>query len=161
MSLRTYNPSVRMGNWNEDVYLDEDLLKDFLDKKDKGELLIQKLSNLRRNVLKKIDLSISTDGFVHFGDVVILINRDIEPVRTFSPLFDVSLSANPDEITLHTKVSLETPCAVSASTNVRPQARNAFVITRYRCSQFIPSLRTENMLICYFAAIELRYTSIN
>ncbi|XP_030045700.1 cilia- and flagella-associated protein 161 [Microcaecilia unicolor] len=129
MNLKTYNPSVRIGNWNEDVYLDEDILKDFLHKKDKGELLLQKLSNLRRNVLKKIDLSISTDGFLHFGDVVLLLNSDRAPVRALYPLCDVTLSANPDEVTLHTKVSLETPCTVSASTNIKPFARNAFVIT--------------------------------
>ncbi|XP_029431142.1 cilia- and flagella-associated protein 161 [Rhinatrema bivittatum] len=132
MSLKTYNPSVRIGNWNEDVYLDEDLLKDFLDKKDKGELLLQKLSNLRRNVLNKIDLSVSTDGFVHFGDVILLINPDKfrESLCNSYSLYDsVSLSANPDEVTLHTKVSLESPCAVTASKNVNPYARNSFVIT--------------------------------
>ena len=47
MSVRTYNPSVRVGNWNEDLCLEEDLLKDFLEKKESGELLIYKSNNLR------------------------------------------------------------------------------------------------------------------
>ena len=54
MSVRTYNPSVRVGNWNEDLCLEEDLLKDFLDKKEKGELLIQKTTNLLQTILKEV-----------------------------------------------------------------------------------------------------------
>ena len=101
MSVRTYNPSVLIGNWNEDICLEEvrvlevehffaissrsraesnvfnfdrltvfdarfykcftvtlfffqDKLKDFLDKKENGELLIQKASNLLHSILKKV-----------------------------------------------------------------------------------------------------------
>lgn len=88
MSVRTYNPSVRVGNWNEDICLKEvcrdfnsslaafgdksrawtgylaqwvlipsffqDLLKDFLDKKEKGELLIQKTHSLHKTILNKV-----------------------------------------------------------------------------------------------------------
>ena len=32
----------------------QDLLKDFLDKKDKGELMIQKASNLLKTILKEV-----------------------------------------------------------------------------------------------------------
>ena len=55
MSARTYNPSVRVGNWIEDICLEEDLLKDFLDKKDKGQLTIQKTHNFLNTVLKKVN----------------------------------------------------------------------------------------------------------
>ena len=54
MSVRTYNPSVRVGNWIEDLCLEEDLLKDFLSKKDNGELMIQKTHNFLNTVLKKV-----------------------------------------------------------------------------------------------------------
>ncbi|CAB4031558.1 cilia- and flagella-associated 161-like, partial [Paramuricea clavata] len=53
MSVRTYNPSVRVGNWNEDICLKEDMLKDFLDKKENGELLIQKTHSLHKTILNK------------------------------------------------------------------------------------------------------------
>lgn len=74
MSVRTYNPSVRVGNWNEDLCLEEvnttyfkymhniylfniqDLLKDFLDKKEKGELAIQKTHNLLQTILRPVRL---------------------------------------------------------------------------------------------------------
>jgi len=74
MSVRTYNPSVRVGNWNEDIQLEEDTLKDFLERRDEGQLLIQKSANLKNSVLKAVDLNISRDGKVHFGDKLMLVN---------------------------------------------------------------------------------------
>ncbi|KAM4749025.1 cilia- and flagella-associated protein 161 [Rhinophrynus dorsalis] len=132
MSVRTFRPSVRVGNWNEDVYMDEDLLKDFLEKRDKGELLVQKSSNLKKNILQKTELSITNEGLLHFGDVVMLLNPEnsAETLSNTSPVHNnVTLSVNPDESAVHTKSSLEAPCGVSASANVQPCARNAFIIT--------------------------------
>ncbi|CAB1331744.1 unnamed protein product, partial [Coregonus sp. 'balchen'] len=37
--VRTYRPNVRVGNWREDVTLEEDTLKDFLERKERGELM--------------------------------------------------------------------------------------------------------------------------
>lgn len=39
-----YQPSVRIGNWFEDIRLEESQVKDFLDKKENGDLLMQKKS---------------------------------------------------------------------------------------------------------------------
>lgn len=54
MNTRTYNPSVRVGNWIEDLCLEEDLLKDFLEKKDNGLLMIQKTHNFLNTVMKAV-----------------------------------------------------------------------------------------------------------
>ncbi|XP_031564517.1 cilia- and flagella-associated protein 161-like [Actinia tenebrosa] len=118
MSVRTYNHSVLIGNWNEDICLEEDKLKDFLDKKERGELLIQKASNLLGNILKKVDLSISHDGFLHFGDVVCLYN----------PAHQVLLSANMSEAKMQDAKCLSGPCELSASKSLQPCVRNTFII---------------------------------
>jgi len=134
MSVRTYNPSVRVGNWNEDICLEEDLLKDFLGKKERGELLIQKTHNLLSTILKEVSLSVSTDGFIHFGDTCMLVNPGQE--NTPPSLHDVSpprrptaLAVNVDEHTMFNSSQVEGPCAVSASHVLNPCIRNAFVIT--------------------------------
>lgn len=73
MSVRTYSPSVRVGNWNEDLCLEEvhfqtrvtnvlreslqEQLKDFLEKQEKGELQIQKTHNLLKTILRKVSLT--------------------------------------------------------------------------------------------------------
>ncbi|NP_001120035.1 cilia- and flagella-associated protein 161 [Xenopus tropicalis] len=132
MSFRTFCPSVRLGNWNEDVALEEDILKDYLEKKDKGELLIQKTSNLKKNILKKTELSISQDGCLHFGDVVMLLNPENseQSLSNTSPTNgNYALSVNPNENAVYSKTHLEAPCGVSGSTNLEPTVRNAFIIT--------------------------------
>ncbi|XP_053573657.1 cilia- and flagella-associated protein 161 isoform X2 [Bombina bombina] len=110
----------------------QDLLKDFLEKREKGELLIQKTSSLKKNVLQKVELSVSKDGILHFGDVVMLLNPENaeDTLSNTSPVYgNYTLSANPCENALHAKTHLDAPCGVSASPNVKPCARNAFVIT--------------------------------
>ncbi|XP_068128579.1 cilia- and flagella-associated protein 161 [Hyperolius riggenbachi] len=132
MSVRAFTSSVRVGNWNEDVSLDEDLLKDFLEKREKGELLLQKSSNFKKKVLQKAELSVSKDGLLHFGDVVMLLNpENNEPsLSNPSPVDgNYTLSVNPDESALNLKSHLTAPCGVSGSSNVKPCARNAFIIT--------------------------------
>ncbi|ELT92654.1 hypothetical protein CAPTEDRAFT_166830 [Capitella teleta] len=74
MSVRTYNPRVRVGNWNEDITLEEDGIKDFLERKEKGLLLIQQSQSVLGSALSSTQLSVSHDGNVHFGDHCMLVN---------------------------------------------------------------------------------------
>lgn len=108
MTCRTYNPSVRVGNWNEDIQLEEDTLKDFLERRERGQLLIQRNPHLSQ---AKTKLSSSTDGFVHFGDSLMLVN----PADT-----DSCLSACASD--------QSGSCGVSGSRNGTPCARNTFII---------------------------------
>ncbi|XP_067327538.1 cilia- and flagella-associated protein 161 [Anolis sagrei] len=130
MSGRNYSPGVLIGNWNEDVYLEEELLKDFLHKREKGELLIQKSERLKDNLYKKEHLSISKDGFVHFGDTVLLVNPDDNTSAGRDPTTsgDLSLAVNPEEEEIHRSQKLVAPCGVSAVRSVTPIGRNAFRI---------------------------------
>ncbi|XP_035661142.1 cilia- and flagella-associated protein 161-like [Branchiostoma floridae] len=130
-NVRTYSPSVRVGNWNEDLCLEEDTLKDFLDKRDSGELLVQKTHNLLQNTLKKVDLSVTTDGLLHFGDTVMIVNpgaerNDVRDIRQRDP---TALCLNISEYKAHLAAQVEAPCPVSASRIIKPCIRNAFVIT--------------------------------
>uniref|UniRef100_A0A673G2A1 Cilia and flagella associated protein 161 n=1 Tax=Sinocyclocheilus rhinocerous TaxID=307959 RepID=A0A673G2A1_9TELE len=72
--VRIYNPRVRVANWKEDVTLEEETRKNFILQKDRGELTVQKDGALRQNILKPVSLSVSQDGFLHFGDTVVLVN---------------------------------------------------------------------------------------
>lgn len=110
MSVRTYNPSVRVGNWNEDIQLEEDTLKDFLERRERGDLLIQKSANLKNSVMKDAQLNISRDGKVHMGDRVMLVN----PGSHDGSVKEASLSINGDSVT--------------GSPNTQATARNTFII---------------------------------
>ncbi|XP_028648298.1 cilia- and flagella-associated protein 161 [Erpetoichthys calabaricus] len=131
MSFGSYNPNVRIGNWNEDLCLEEDAIKDFLGKKEKGELITQKAGFLKENIYKPIDLSVTADGFIHFGDVVMLLNlgREKESVNSSDPPREpATLSINVDETKIGKLASVQAPCEVTASPSLFPSVRNAFVI---------------------------------
>lgn len=118
MSVRTYNPSVRVGNWNEDLCLEEDLLKDFIEKKEKGELLIYKANNLKSKIEEPVSLSCSED-FLHHGDRVCV----------YHPTSQQNLVINMKDGLLHDAETVSGPCGVSASPKLSPCYRNTFVIT--------------------------------
>ncbi|KAM6960604.1 cilia- and flagella-associated protein 161 [Aplochiton taeniatus] len=123
--VRTYRPSVRVGNWNEDVTLEEDLLKDFLERKSKGELSVQKTGYLKQNILKQVDLSVSQASCLCFGDVVMLVNvggsgRDGSAISINADVS--SFGPGPDPV-------IEGPCGISAGRSLKPCTRVAFVIT--------------------------------
>jgi len=134
MAKRTYNPSVRVGNWCEDIHLEEGILKDFIAKKEKGELLIQRIQNILDTILKQTELTASTDGFVHMGDKIMVVNpgQDVNNV----PLHQLdharlphSLAMNADESMLFYDRCIKAPCEISASRVLNPCKRNTFVIT--------------------------------
>ncbi|XP_061451690.1 cilia- and flagella-associated protein 161 [Rhineura floridana] len=131
MSGREYSPGVLIGNWNEDVCLEEELLKDFLYKRERGELLIQRSKKLKENLLKKEQLSISKDGFIHFGDTVLLVsleNSRSPAEKEHGVTGNLSLAVNPSDMLVHTATELTAPCGLSAVKSVAPIGRNAFRI---------------------------------
>ncbi|XP_038078800.1 cilia- and flagella-associated protein 161-like [Patiria miniata] len=132
MSVRTYNPSVRVDNWNEDICLEEDILKDFQERRDRGELAIQQSSKLKETILKKAELSVTQDGFLHFGDCVMLRNEaDANQIKTqpgVEPRQANTLAVNMSEMKMHESVQFEGTCNVSGSRILEPCARNTFAI---------------------------------
>ncbi|KFO99459.1 Uncharacterized protein C15orf26, partial [Calypte anna] len=104
--------------------------KDFIHKRERGELLIQNFKKLQESVLKKIQLSVSKDGFVHFGDTVMLLNPDKKPlVQNYSGVHgSLTLAVNLDEISLYSTKSSPAPRALSAVESVSPVGRNTFCI---------------------------------
>ncbi|PIK49985.1 hypothetical protein BSL78_13137 [Apostichopus japonicus] len=132
MSVRTYNRSVRVGNWIEDICLEEDTVKDHLERRERGELLIQKASKLQGTILKKTDLSVSVDGFVHFGDHVMLMNEEAQDQvvtqTDIEPRQANALSVSMSESKMHEALKFSGKCDVSSSKHLEPNARNTFVI---------------------------------
>ncbi|XP_031243081.1 cilia- and flagella-associated protein 161 [Mastomys coucha] len=130
MAQNLYGPGVRMGNWNEDVYLEEERVRHFLEKREKGELLIQRNRRLKKNILRPMQLSVSKDGYVHYGDKVILVNPD-HVLGEEAGVFmrgDLSLCMSPDEVKAQLSDALEIPCGVSAVQTIIPTGRNTFTI---------------------------------
>ncbi|XP_008686038.1 cilia- and flagella-associated protein 161 isoform X1 [Ursus maritimus] len=129
MAQNLYGPRVRMGNWNEDIYLEEEIMKDFLEKRDKGQLLIQRNRILKENLLRPMQLSVTEDGYVHCGDKVMLVNPSYPETEADWCLGgDLSLCVTPDEITAHLSDELQVPCGLSAAQTRIPVGRNTFIV---------------------------------
>lgn len=80
----------------------------------------------------QLQLSVSEDGYVHYGDKVILVNPDhvlTEEAGVFMR-GDLSLCMSPDEIKAQLNDDLEIPCGVTGVPTIAPIGRNTFTILR-------------------------------
>ncbi|XP_072241312.1 cilia- and flagella-associated protein 161 [Leuresthes tenuis] len=145
---KTYRSSVKTGNWNEDRLLEEDAMKEYLEKKERGELAAQKVDLLKQNILKPVNLSVTNDGHLHFGDVVMLVNMG-GGKRECSA---VSINADTNSLTKLPSPGIQAPCGVSAVRGVQPCTRTAFIITSVDGSP-------EGSTLCFDQSFALKTTS--
>jgi len=112
-----YHHKTRLGNWSEEQELEETKLKDFLKRKEEGNLYSTKLQQKLDKSLLKVSLTYSKDGLVHFGDHIMLLNKETDGFL----VTDIY-----DPITGHDE-------AYNASTakNVSPCARSVFLLKKY------------------------------
>ncbi|XP_019912237.2 cilia- and flagella-associated protein 161 isoform X2 [Esox lucius] len=136
--IRTYRPNVRVGNWREDVTLEEDSLKDFLERKERGELTVQKNVFIKQSILEQVHLSASQGGKLCFGDVVMLVNMlsgDTCSVCINADLTNLGEGPSPGTCTWASNLGqgpnpvIQAPCGVSGGRDVQPCKRNAFIIS--------------------------------
>ncbi|XP_072475362.1 cilia- and flagella-associated protein 161 [Notamacropus eugenii] len=129
MARKNYRTCVRMGYWNDDLFLEEEMMKDFLEKRDKGQLLIQRNRKLIANLLKQTKLSVTEDGYIHYGDTVLVINPAYEDPHGGQAIFGrLALSVTPEEMKAHTTNEIEVPCEVTAMNTTSPIGRNTFTV---------------------------------
>lgn len=125
-----YQPSVRIGNWFEDIRLEESQVKDFLDKKENGDLLMQKRAAVIENILKKVELTVVNDGMVHFGDIIQLrCAGDEVPKITGKNRQTSVLAAHCSIDVMSQDAKLAHPCKVTSCRDLIPNVRSCFVIT--------------------------------
>ncbi|XP_075287779.1 cilia- and flagella-associated protein 161 isoform X2 [Opisthocomus hoazin] len=99
-------------------------------KRERGELLIQKINKMQDKLLKKIQLSVSKDGFVHFGDTVMLLNPVNESRVGNGPgtCGSLALAASLGETWPCAAGPPPAPREVSAVESTDPVGRNAFCV---------------------------------
>ncbi|KAK5928085.1 hypothetical protein CgunFtcFv8_013177 [Champsocephalus gunnari] len=123
--MAQYRTSVKIGNWNEELRLEEDTKREHLEKKERGELAAQKVDFLKQHMLSPVDLTVTTDGRLHFGDVVMLVNMGGEE-RDCSAL---SINADVNSFNKIPTPGIISPCGVVAGRGIQACPRTAFIIT--------------------------------
>ena len=72
--MNIFGEKTLVDNWFEDRVLEEDKIKEYLEKRERGELLSQKNASLSTAMLNATQLATSADGWVKFGDQVVFQN---------------------------------------------------------------------------------------
>ncbi|KAM8861466.1 cilia- and flagella-associated protein 161 isoform 1-T1 [Synchiropus picturatus] len=123
--FRTYRTTVKLDNWFEDRLLEEDEENQHLAKVQKGELNAQKVDFIKHHMMRPVQLTVSVDKRLHFGDVVMLLNIEGEnPVCT-----TLSVNAEMNPLRKIPFASIVAPCGISGGRRLQACVRTAFVIT--------------------------------
>ncbi|CAL8262158.1 unnamed protein product [Merluccius merluccius] len=124
-NVRRYRLNVRVGNWNEDMYLAEEEMNGFLERRERGELAVQRSGLLQDSMNKQVNLTVSTDGGVHIGDTAMLVNMGGSGRECTA----IGINADTSSLTRPPGPVIRAPCGVSAGPSVQPCTRTAFTIT--------------------------------
>ncbi|XP_013117810.2 cilia- and flagella-associated protein 161 [Stomoxys calcitrans] len=124
----TYRPVVRLGNWYEDICLEEEKLQTFLSLRERGELMVEKTRRLYENFHKEIQLSTPRDT-ISFGDIVQLLPVHMQICNNSrnaknSPALSVSIN----ERVVRRSQQMNEECDLTLAPSVRPCIRNSFRI---------------------------------
>lgn len=123
-----YRPSVRVGNWFEDICLEEHEIREFLKKRNCSELLIQKTRTLFVNFHKEVTLE-RPCNYLHYGAVIQIVT--CMRLCGYSKHVIPALSAVITEKCVRHSRKVSEFCEVSLAASAHPCMRNCFRITRF------------------------------
>jgi hypothetical protein len=89
-----YHHKVRIGNWSEDLELEEIKLKDYLKKKETGTLIVTAKQQQLNESLVPTELSSSPEGFLRFGMKTMLANHQSQGCLNVNPFDAVAKAYN-------------------------------------------------------------------
>ena len=119
-----YSHKTRIGNWCEDLAIEEVKLQDFLKNKKKGTLLTMQAGIRQQKSLQQVPVTYSADGCLRFGDSIKL--------QSCSTKGDLCSNTS-EKLSYTDEVYATTVCGAESKTkSVSPGcARNTFVITKW------------------------------
>lgn len=112
-----FSPTTRIGNWQEELSMEEAKIENFQKRSATGSLSLRKLERKMAVCTEVVPHSYSPDGVVRFGDSVILRHDVSGSVLACDPFEAVP-------------VTNETYLLSTIVEEPQPKARNVFVITR-------------------------------
>lgn len=111
-----FHHRTKIGNWSEDLELEEIRLKDYLKKKETGSLMVTAKQQQLETATATVEVSKSSDGLLHFGHRVMLVNHQSKGVLSVNP-YDALPKAHKAWV-------------VTTSRNSSPCVRNVFELER-------------------------------
>ena len=80
-----YSSSTRIGNWYEEICLEEAKVSDFQKRSETGSLHLRRLESKLEKCSQVVPHSFSSDGYIRFGDTIMLSNVETEKVLSCDP----------------------------------------------------------------------------
>jgi len=118
-----FHHHTRIGNWSEDLELEEIKLKDYLKKKETGNLMVTAKQRQLESSLQPDQLASSPDGMLHFGMRIMAVNHQSKGVLSANPYDKVQKQY--DAFMLTTS-SVGTPCVRNVFTLQRADENDGF-----------------------------------
>ena len=119
-----YSSKVLVGNWNEDVEIEQIQYKDYLNKREKGEITVHKIQQKLAKSLTKVGFTYSEDSKLRFGNKLMMLNKKTNSFLSC----DLGDVVEPNQA-----------FAVTASPTVNgPVARSVFILSRANESDGFP-----------------------
>ena len=117
-----YSSSTRIGNWYEEICLEEAKVSDFQKRSETGSLHLRRLESKLEKCGQAVPHSFSSDGCIRFGDSIMLSNVQTEKILCCDPFEELEsgvskylVTAGPDK----------GPLARSVFKIVKPHAKQA------------------------------------
>jgi len=118
-----FHHATRIGNWSEDMELEEIRLKDYLKKKETGSLMVTAKQRQLESSLQSDELSTSPDGLLHFGMKVMLVSHQTKSVLSCNPYDAVPKS---HDAYILTTSPIGSPCVRNVFELVRANNNDGF-----------------------------------
>jgi hypothetical protein len=114
---------------NVEMQTKQENLQAFLEKRERGELLVQKTARLCEKFLAPAQLSSSTSTYVSFDQAIQLIASDMPKIYSVGSPMTLSVVVN--EPNINSCQEIDQHCVLScAYSPTKPTARNTFIIRR-------------------------------
>jgi len=121
--FRTFGNGVKIGNWNEDKFLQQTNEAKFTDQLNAGELSFQKTDRNKAEVTAPVELTTPSGGTLHYGDTIVFDHTESNSALASLPSIRPSASV---------RNSVECTGASEAAT---PNSRTAFTIVPFDVSR--------------------------
>ncbi|XP_034654750.1 cilia- and flagella-associated protein 161 [Drosophila subobscura] len=122
-----FRPVVRIGNWFEENCLEEDKVRSFKNKRDRGELLVEKARILYDNFHKEIVLAAPKENVI-FGAVVQLMPIAMNIANMNTADLNLALSVVINERVVRHSQNINDDCELTVAPSTRACLRNSFRI---------------------------------
>ena len=120
----SFRPGVKIGNWNEDQYLKEEQLADFLITARSGDLSFHKTDALIKASTSPADIGTSKEGQILYGDRVLLVNHNAKCTLASLP----KVHGGVHEVASDPDALMVVAAGVGEADAHQPMRRNVFTV---------------------------------